>query len=257
MYTVYQHIFPNGKCYIGVTGSSVEKRWGRNGGRYKSQFVGRAIEKYGWDNIKHEIFCICESKEQAERVEAFLISYYKSDNPKFGYNVLPYGDVSAFEDRMSLPIKRTNGNIGKKLPEDQKQKIREWSIEHWKSQDARDEASNRAKKRWQEDAEYREKMITVLRSNGGRHPSQETIDKIRNAQKGKRAGDESPCSKAVVALRVDGSFHKRYGGVSEAAREMKTSRGNISMCCNHKPMYNTCKGYIWMFESEYTSRRPF
>ena len=86
MYTVYQHIFPNGKRYIGVTRNSVEKRWGYKGYNYKTQMVGRAIEKYGWDNIEHEVFCICETKEHAERVERFLVSHniiYTARNKKY------------------------------------------------------------------------------------------------------------------------------------------------------------------------------
>ena len=94
MYTVYQHIFPNGKRYIGVTRNSVEKRWGYKGYNYKSQVVGRAIEKYGWDNIEHDVFAVCETKEQAERIERWLVKYYDTTNPMCGYNVLPGGDVA-------------------------------------------------------------------------------------------------------------------------------------------------------------------
>lgn len=54
-YTVYVHITPNNKRYVGITSTKVEKRW-VNGNGYKSQkYFYRAIEKYGWDNIQHEI----------------------------------------------------------------------------------------------------------------------------------------------------------------------------------------------------------
>ena len=46
-YTVYKHIFPNDKIYIGITCNSPKTRWGNQGYGYKNQLVGRAIKKYG------------------------------------------------------------------------------------------------------------------------------------------------------------------------------------------------------------------
>ena len=46
-YCVYEHIFPNGKKYIGIS-CDAEKRW-RNGKGYETQpKIARAINKYGW-----------------------------------------------------------------------------------------------------------------------------------------------------------------------------------------------------------------
>lgn len=51
-YCVYCHTFPNGKRYVGIS-SDCEKRW-RNGKGYETQpKMNRAIQKYGWENIKH------------------------------------------------------------------------------------------------------------------------------------------------------------------------------------------------------------
>ena len=36
-YTVYKHTSPSGKVYIGITCCPVEKRWGKNGSKYKTQ----------------------------------------------------------------------------------------------------------------------------------------------------------------------------------------------------------------------------
>ena len=56
MYTVYKHTCPNGKVYIGITKQKPERRWGINGRGYKeNEYFYRAIQKYGWQNIKHEI----------------------------------------------------------------------------------------------------------------------------------------------------------------------------------------------------------
>ena len=46
-YTVYMHISPSGKKYIGITGQSIERRWG-NGTGYKNCIsLNLAIKKYG------------------------------------------------------------------------------------------------------------------------------------------------------------------------------------------------------------------
>ncbi len=80
---VYEHIFPNGKKYIGISSNAV-KRW-RNGDGYRSQGkVWNAIDRYGWDNVKHNIIIDGISKEQAEAMEQYLIS--ELDTIDNGYN---------------------------------------------------------------------------------------------------------------------------------------------------------------------------
>lgn len=57
-YSVYVHVFPNGKLYIGATRQEPKKRW-RGGGGYRNQkAMHEAILKYGWDNIKTHSFNI-------------------------------------------------------------------------------------------------------------------------------------------------------------------------------------------------------
>ena len=92
IYTVYLHIFPHEpslKFYVGLTGFDPKKRWGKNGIGYKhhQKLMWNAIQKYGWDNIKHEILFTSKIKEEAEEKEIEYISYYKSDNYEFGYNI--------------------------------------------------------------------------------------------------------------------------------------------------------------------------
>ena len=72
-YSVYCHTFPNGKKYIGIS-SDYENRW-RNGKGYETQpKMDRAIQKYGWENIKHDIVLSGLSKEQANELEKYLIA---------------------------------------------------------------------------------------------------------------------------------------------------------------------------------------
>lgn len=86
-YTVYRHTTPSGKVYIGITKQNPEKRW-ENGNGYKgNEHFYRAILKYGWENIKHEIICQASlSSVQAGAVEKSFIALYDSTNPDKGYN---------------------------------------------------------------------------------------------------------------------------------------------------------------------------
>lgn len=52
----------------------------------------RAIEKYGWDNIDHEIIESELTKEEAEAKERELIAKYKSNVPEHGYNITSGGE---------------------------------------------------------------------------------------------------------------------------------------------------------------------
>ena len=65
-YFVYKHTFPNNKVYIGITQQQPEKRW-KNGLGYDShqEIMKRAIKKYGWNNIKHDILFQNLSKDEA------------------------------------------------------------------------------------------------------------------------------------------------------------------------------------------------
>lgn len=51
---LYKLTFPNGMVYIGST-SDIKNRWAGKGCHYKGMAVGKAIEEFGWGNIKREV----------------------------------------------------------------------------------------------------------------------------------------------------------------------------------------------------------
>lgn len=89
-FCVYEHVFPNGKLYVGIS-SDKGKRWRNDGSGYKTQAkVWRAIQKYGWENVDHVIVADSVSKDVAEEIEKFLIA--KLDTIKHGYNTAVGGE---------------------------------------------------------------------------------------------------------------------------------------------------------------------
>lgn len=68
-YSVYMHIFPNGKRYIGITSNEVNRRWEKGSGYKKQAKMKNAINKYGWENIEHIVLLCNLSKEEACKKE--------------------------------------------------------------------------------------------------------------------------------------------------------------------------------------------
>ena len=114
-YKIYKHTTPNGKVYIGQTRNDLSDRW-KNGKGYtchRHGFFWKAIEKYGWDNIQHELLEDGLSKEEADSLEKHYIELYKSNLREFGYN------------------SQTGGSSGYQYTEESKKKISEGLKRHY------------------------------------------------------------------------------------------------------------------------------
>lgn len=120
LYCVYEHVFPNGKKYIGIS-SDVEKRW-RNGKGYETQGkIANAISRYGWENVKHNVIVDGVTKEQAEALERYLIA--ELDTIKNGYNTAIGGENinSTYLNEHVLQMIRESKRLDEKYSESQKQ----------------------------------------------------------------------------------------------------------------------------------------
>lgn len=93
-YKVYKHTAPNGKVYIGITQQDVDKRWKRGLGYQDNPHFSHAIQKYGWDNFKHEVLLDSLTKEEAEENEIRLIEEYNSTDRNNGYNIARGGNTT-------------------------------------------------------------------------------------------------------------------------------------------------------------------
>ena len=78
LYSVYQHVTPDGLYYFGQT-NNIKRRWRNNGVEYKGTSLYPYIEKYGWDNIQHIVLFKDQSKENALFIENFLIETAQED----------------------------------------------------------------------------------------------------------------------------------------------------------------------------------
>ena len=92
MYCVYRHTTPSNKVYIGITKQKPQDRWQGGRGYVKNIVFYRAIEKYGWDNIKHEILLDGLTLEEAKQAEVELIAEHNATDRRYGYNITAGGD---------------------------------------------------------------------------------------------------------------------------------------------------------------------
>ena len=86
----------NGKCYIGKTYLTIEKRWNQHvkdsrREEFKNRPIYKAINKYGIENF---LISEIEYSENCEEREKFWISFYNSFND--GYNATLGGDGKSY-----------------------------------------------------------------------------------------------------------------------------------------------------------------
>lgn len=251
-YKVYKHTFPNGKIYIGVTKNSVFRRW-INGKGYSSQYVYRAINKYGWKNIRHDILFENLTKEQAEQKEIELIAFYKSNQTEFGYNIANGGDYAG---SVSEETKKKLSKLkkGKRLTEETKQKLRLVNLGRKASEETKQKLriKNLGKKLSEEH------KIKISQSNKGKKHTIETKEKLRKAnllenlspevlerrrqsQKRKtyRDSEETRRIKSEKMRCKNGTkiycieLNKEFGSIADAARQLGLKSPSISRVCNN------------------------
>jgi group I intron endonuclease len=114
----------NGKCYVGQTIQSLEKRWNNHCYAalrgHAQQRLSRAIRKYGRDAFTVEILedCSHTTHEHIDAREIHWIAEYNSTNPRFGYNMTEGGEGGVPTDevraKMSASLRGVkNPNYGK------------------------------------------------------------------------------------------------------------------------------------------------
>ena len=89
---IYKHTSPSGKVYIGQTGQKPEYRWDNGKGYEGCTLFFNAINKYGWNNIQHEVLFTGLDQLNADIIEEDLIYYYKQIGKS--YNLATGGKVN-------------------------------------------------------------------------------------------------------------------------------------------------------------------
>lgn len=224
MYTVYKHIIPNGKIYIGITGRNPKIRWQNGLGYKKNKLFYRAIQKYGWENIQHEILYENITKEQAEILEIELILKYKSNNSKYGYNVSNGGKSSNYHSEQTKNI------ISNKIKE------------KWLDNEYRNAITKQLKGK----SISKEQRKMISEKLKGRKLTQETKEKISCATKGKtnfKGKHHSKKTRKLLSKLRMGTKNPMYGKkLSNKRKEQISKQNQIKVIClDTGIIYNSIK----------------
>lgn len=276
MYKIYCHLFPNGKRYIGITKTSLERRFD-NGKSYTTcPLMNRAIQKYGWENIEHLTLDTADTLEEAENKERLYIAKYKTTETEYGYNVLPGGNVATNKPTKEMRYKLGNGWRGKHHTPEQCEKIRnsmlgqragekhhlygkkmsaetrikmsKSQIKRWDNPEQKKQRGEMIKSLWEDEA-YREKQhnsrVGRISPNKGKTLSEETKQKISEANKGKWIGEKSPCSIKIGQYSLDDTLICVHASQKDAERKTGVYHSSIARCCKGKA--KTAGGFIWKY----------
>lgn len=246
MYSVYIHICPNNKVYVGITSKPTKERWKNGKGYLNNKHFTQAINKYGWDNIKHIIVSENLSKSDACKLEQELIRKYKSNDREYGYNKSIGGEASS---------------LGYHHTQEAKKKI---GIAASKKRNSKEAYEKTAKARRKEVIVYdiNANLIGTFKSltdaekfTGVSNANISAVCKGKYTQfKGyifkyvddnKKVEINRKHKKPVAMLDLQGNFIRRFESIKEAARITKLADTHIIDCCKGK--YTQSGGYIWKY----------
>lgn len=144
-YSVYIHITPIGKIYVGITCQNVEYRWRKGKGYVHNIYFSRAIEKYGWDNIKHIVLYEGLNKKEAEAKEIEIIKKYNTTDKRYGYNIECGGNLnkSISEETRKKMSEAKKGKIGSRLGTTQSDETRKKLSEIQKGKILKEDTKNK------------------------------------------------------------------------------------------------------------------
>lgn len=214
-FIVYKHTTPSGKVYIGITSQTPSKRWLSGHGYTHNDYFYKAIQKYGWENITHEILFDSLTKEEACAKEIELITYYKSNQREYGYNISTGGD----------------GVNGYKHNEERKAKMTTmWSKGHipW----------NKGKT-----TPLETRLKQSKRKRGKPSPrkgvklTQDQIEKHRLL-----------VSKPVSQYTLNGELIQHWESAKVAAKTLNICHSNINSCCRKR--LKSAGGFMWKYKEE-------
>lgn len=234
LYCVYCHTSPSGRKYVGIS-SDPKKRWSSGKGYSKNYIFYRAIKKYGWDNIKHEVLFDNLTETEASNIEARLVREWNLTDRRYGYNIREGGSNGAHSERsrklMSASRMGNKNSVGRTLPAQTRALI---------------------------SASLREYYAIHGSHSLGRHHSEETIQKLKSrvfteetrAKMSKNhqdvSGAKNPSARPVRQLSLTGEPIAEYDYAKQACEKYGIDLSQLIKCCRGKA--KTCGGFRWEYK---------
>lgn len=247
----------NGKFYIG-SAVDFKRRWNVHRcqlrqGRHHSPHLQRAWDKLGENAFEFSVI-ECVEKDSLLQVEQQYLDKLKPFDGHVGYN------ISEKATGVGLPGVK-NPNYGKRMPNDQREKIRKTLTGHHVSQETRQKiGANTARRCGPANHNYGKPVSEARRKAqsekmkgrfaGKNNPaygkpiSEDARSKMSAARLGK-TGALCPNSKRVFQYTKNMEMIAEYVSATEASAAVGINNSNISACCNGK--IKSSGGYIWRY----------
>lgn len=192
----------NGKCYVGQAGcieERIERHWSLLERSKDVRFLQNAYNKYGKDNFYYEVLEEC-TIDKLDDKEIYWISYYKSNNRKYGYNLTEGGSGSrgykwSEESRKKLSesckgrivSEETKSKISKSLIGNQRSK---GNTSVWKGKHLPEETRKKISESLRNPTDDIRKRMSNAQKNrfNKQGVSEETKKKMSDSRKGKFVG---------------------------------------------------------------------
>lgn len=228
-YSVYIHTTPNEKRYIGITTQKPEDRWAKGCGYSHNTYFNRAIKKYGWNNIIHEVLISDLSENDAIKLEIELIKKYKTMNQKYGYNLTSGGEKAKVYSEISK--KKMSDNL-KGVNAGDKHRCYGMKPEEIWGQEAFQKNIELSRVRWsgENNPQKLNPRIGENHPNFGRKFSEEVKFKMRNNKKNKKLSDED-------ALNILCEYYESNITQNKIADRYSISRQTVGDIVNRR-IYN-------------------
>ncbi len=212
-YTVYIHISPSNKRYIGITCKKPERRWNNGKGYNHNIYFTKAINKYGWDNFQHIIIARGLLEDEAKWLEIELIREWDTTNDEKGYNITLGGEGTMGWN----PSDETRRKMSKTLKGKFKGENHPMYGKHH-SEETRKKMSEA----------HKGKLVGRNSPMYGKCHSEETKKKIGEANKGKYCGKNHSRAKSIICITTNMIFNT----ATEGAEYYGCQRSNINRVCN-------------------------
>lgn len=246
-YTIYKHTNRiNGKCYIGQTKcEDLTRRWTGGNGYKECPYIYNAIKKYGWNNFSHEILVTGLTLDEANCLEREFIALYRSNEPRFGYNIRSgghhAGELSEEARRkFSIRFSGENSPVAKGIVVFDLNGDKEAEFPTLRSA-----------------ANYLGCGVPTLSS----HCTQRTGTVMNHICRYKcdvgdavaldkdevyKPNDHRNRCKKVVQYSLDGTILRKFNSVKEAVCETGTLKSEIIACAKGRAL--SANGYMWRYE---------
>ena len=250
-YIVYKHTAPNGKVYIGITKKAPNDRWASGFGYENQAYFFRAIVKYGWDNIKHEILHTNLTKEEAEKIEIRLIKEYNSTDINCGYNIDLGGNLHKLSEQARQSISKAKK--GKRWTERQRLASIEYFERVGRKKVNKYDLNGTLVEVFQDyekaalDAGITSKTMQYYISTKKFPHKWKYTYSYNEYVPPKSAG--VPYNAAPVDMYdLSLNFIRSFSSIAEANKFLGVKSSHIERVCKGKGL--TCQGYIWRYHNE-------